>query len=315
MPRFARRTSRYRSRKPYRKGRGNRKLARRSRRAPRRSRGRGMSTRALLNKTSRKKRNTMLQYANTSTVNGNSVTIGPGPLVVNGNAAVCLFSPTAMDILNGSGSAGSITEQAVRTSTTAYMKGFSEHIRIQTSSGLPWFWRRITFCAKRPTIFNQFNPADLAPTQRNSGNTSFVDTTNGMERLYFNQIINNAGNTQNAWYSVLFKGENGKDWNDVLSAPVDTSRVDLKSDRSITIKSGNAAGTVRDFKFYYPMNKNLVYDDDESGDAQTSSYLSVQDKRGMGDYYILDFFFTGTGGATTDLLQLTSTSTMYWHEK
>lgn len=274
-----------------------------------------MSTRALLNKTSRKKRNTMLQYANTSTVNGNSVTIGPGPLVVNGNAAVCLFSPTAMDILNGSGSAGSITEQAVRTSTTAYMKGFSEHIRIQTSSGLPWFWRRITFCAKRPTIFNQFSPADLAPTQRNSGNTSFVDTTNGMERLYFNQVINNAGNTQNAWYSVLFKGENGKDWNDVLSAPVDTSRVDLKSDRSITIKSGNAAGTVRDFKFYYPMNKNLVYDDDESGDAQTSSYLSVQDKRGMGDYYILDFFFTGTGGATTDLLQLTSTSTMYWHEK
>lgn len=273
-----------------------------------------MSTRRLLNKTSRKKRNTMLQYANTSTITGTSVPIGPGPLVVNGNACVCIFSPTAMDILNGSGSAGSITEQAVRTSTTAYMKGFSEHIRIQTSSGLPWFWRRITFCAKRPTVFNAFQSSD-SPTQTNSGNTSYIDTTNGMERLYFNQVINSATNTMAAWYNLLFKGERNKDWTDVLTAVVDTSRVDLKSDRSVTIKSGNASGTVRDFKLYYPMNKNIVYDDDESGDATIPSYQSVQDKRGMGDFYILDFFYTGTGGTTNDLLQLTSTSTMYWHEK
>lgn len=273
-----------------------------------------MSRRSLLNATSRKKRNSMMQYANTSTVNGTSVTIGPGPLVVNGNAAVCLFSPTAMDLSDGTGAPGSITEQAVRTSTTAYMKGFSEKIRIQTSSGIPWFWRRITFCSKRPTIFAAFQASDT-PTQTNSGVTSYVDTTNGLERLYFNLVTNSSPNTLAAIYSVLFRGAQGKDWNDVLTASVDTTRVDLKSDRSWTIKSGNASGTVRDFSLYYPMNKNLVYDDDENGDQETQSYTSVQDKKGMGDYYILDFFYTGTGGATTDLLQLTSTSTMYWHEK
>jgi len=273
-----------------------------------------MSTRALLNKTSRKKRNTMLQHANTSTVNGTSVTIGPGPLVVNGNAAVCLFSPTAMDLNDAGGNPGAVSHQAVRTATTAYMRGFSEHIRIQTSSGLPWFWRRITFCSKRPTIFNAFQSSDT-PVQNNSGNTSFVDTSNGLERLYFNQVVNNSNTTMEAWYGVLFKGERSRDWSDLLTAQVDTSRVDLKSDTSRTIKSGNAAGTVRDFKLWYPMNKNIVYDDDESGDVERTSYLSVQDKRGMGDYYILDFFFTGTGGTVSDLLQLTSTSTMYWHEK
>nr|QTE03670.1 MAG: capsid protein [Gemykibivirus] len=314
MPRFARRNSRFRSRRASRKGRSYRKPVSRSRRAPRRSRGRVMSTRALLNKTSRKKRNTMLQYANTSTINGTSVPIGPGQLVVNGNAAVCLFSPTAMDLNDGTGAPGSVVQQAVRTSTAAYMKGFSEHIRIQTSTGLPWFWRRITFCSKRPQIFNSFQSTDT-PSQNNSGNTSYVDTTNGMERLYFNQVINSAPNTIAAWYAILFKGERSKDWADVLTAQVDTSRVDLKSDRSVTIKSGNASGTVRDFKLWYPMNKNLVYDDDESGDLEASSYLSVQDKRGMGDFYILDFFYTGTGGTTNDFLQLTSTSTMYWHEK
>lgn len=273
-----------------------------------------MSRRAILNLTSRKKRNTMLQWANTSTVDGGSVTIGPGPLIVNASSAFCIFSPTAMDLSDGTGAVGAISEQAVRTSTTAYMKGFKEKIRIQTSSGIPWFWRRITFCARRPTIFNQFNSADT-PTQTNNGNTSYVDTTNGLERLYFNLASNASPATRNAIYTILFKGAANKDWADVLTAPVDTNRVDLKSDRSYTIKSGNQSGTVRDFSLYYPMNKNLVYDDDESGDTEVASYTSVQDKRGMGDYYILDLFFTGTGATSSDLLQLTSTSTMYWAEK
>lgn len=273
-----------------------------------------MSRKSLLNTTSRKKRNTMLTYANTSSVNGNSVTIGPGPLVVNGNGAICLFSPTAMDLTDGGGAQGSIAEQAVRTSTTCYMKGFSEKIRIQTSSGIPWFWRRIVFRAKRPTIFNQFQASDT-PVQTNGGNVSYVDTTNGMERLYFNLVVNTSTATYAAIYAILFKGQSGKDWTDTLSAPVDTSRVDLMSDVSRTITSGNQSGTVRDYSVYYPMNKNLVYDDDENGDAEASAYTSVQDKKGMGDCYILDLFYTGTGGATTDLLQLTSTSTLYWHEK
>lgn len=273
-----------------------------------------MTRKRLLNTTSRKKRNTMLQWVNTNVTNGNTVTIGPGPLVVSGNSAVCIFSPTAMDLSDQNGVIGSIAQQAVRTSTTAYMKGYSEHIRIQTSSGIPWFWRRITFCSKRPQIFNSFQASDT-PVQTNSGNLSYVDTTNGLERLYFNLVVNTSDNTLAAIYNILFRGVRGKDWNDVLTAAVDTSRVDLKSDWCTTIKSGNASGTVRDYKKYYPMNKNVVYDDDETGDSEISSYTSVQDKKGMGDYYILDFFYTGTGGATSDLLQLTSTSTMYWHEK
>lgn len=273
-----------------------------------------MTQKRLLNVTSRKKRNTMLQYANTSTQTGNSVTIGPGPLVVNGNACVCIFSPTAMDLINAAGNAGAAAEQAVRTSTTAFMRGFSEKIRIQTSSGIPWFWRRITFCSKRPQILDRFQATD-SPTQLNSGHTSLLDTSNGLERLYLNLIQNASDNTINAIYDLIFKGTRNRDWTDVLTAPLDTSRIDVKSDWSTTIKSGNQAGTVRDFKKFYPMNKNIVYDDDEQGDGEASSYQSVQDKRGMGDYYIMDFFYTGTGGSTSDLLQLTSTSTMYWHEK
>lgn len=273
-----------------------------------------MPQKRILNLTSTKKRNTMLQYANTSTSGGSSVTIGPGPALVNGGSnGFFIFCPTAMDLTDSSGNNHSIVNAAQRTATTCYMRGFAENLRMQTSTGLPWFWRRITFCAKN-TIFSTFQSGDT-PTQTNSAHTSFVDTSNGLERLWFNQSVNNSPLTQTVIQSVLFKGVSGKDWSDVLTAPVDTARVDLKSDRMKCIRSGNASGTVMEKKFWYPMNKNLVYDDDESGDSEVASYLSVLDKKGMGDYYIVDIFQPGTGATSTDLLQIIGTSSMYWHEK
>jgi len=59
----------------------------------------------------------------------------------------------------------------------------------------------------------------------------------------------------------------------------------------------------------------LVYDDDESGDAEITKYQSTESKLGMGDYYIVDIILPGTGGTSSDLLQLRSTSTLYWHER
>lgn len=256
----------------------------------------------------------MLQYANTSTTSGASVTIGPGPALVSGAVpGYFMFTPTAMDLTPASGS-NDVSREAVRNSTTCFMRGFSEHLRIQTSSGIPWFWRRICFTSRTPDFF-RFRSTD-APTQTNSGNTSFVETTNGMERLWFNQQINGTvSDTQNAWLEILFKGTNGKDWSDSLTAPVDTRRVDLKYDKMRCIRSGNAAGTVKELKLWHTMNKNIVYDDDESGDAEISSYTSVTDKAGMGNYHIFDIIVAGTGATTSDLIQITGTSALYWHER
>jgi hypothetical protein len=63
------------------------------------------------------------------------------------------------------------------------------------------------------------------------------------------------------------------------------------------------------------MNHNLVYDDDENGDVESSSYNSTTSRAGMGDYYVIDMFQPGAGGSSTDLLQITTNSTLYWHEK
>jgi len=274
-----------------------------------------MSKKRILNVTSRKKKNTMMQYANTNSSNGTSVSIGPGPMLVNGSSQYWgVFTPTAMDLNSGADLQNSIVDSSLRTSQTCFIRGYAENIRIETSSGLPWYWRRIVFTAKNSVWFN-FSPNDT-PTQTNSSLTSAIESnTNGWERLYFNQYVNNASDTISRMQRDIFRGEQNRDWSDILTAPIDTARVDLKSDRLRVIKSGNAVGTNRAFKMFYPCNKNLTYNDDESGVVEGTTFASVADKRGMGNLHVLDIFLPGTGGATGDILKLTSTSTVYWHEK
>lgn len=255
----------------------------------------------------------MQTYSNT-TPSGASQTIAPGTAFISGAPGTIgffLFQVTAQDLTAVGGGANIFINVAERTSSTCYMRGFAENMRIQTSTGLPWFHRRICFCSRGGTPFNTIATGD-SPIQP-SGNS--VDTTNGMQRLWKNSSINAQPNTIAAQYEYLFKGTSGVDWSDVIVAPVDTSRVDLKFDKTWTIKSGNQLGTVIERKLWHTMNKNIVYNDDESGEAETSSYFSVADKRGMGDYYILDLITPGLGGTSSDLMNIFSNSTLYWHER
>lgn len=269
-----------------------------------------MSKKKILNTTSTKKRNGMLSFSNTNS-NGTTQTTGVGSLFAVGGTnnigAICMFSPTCMD-LNASGSHTTGLESR-RTATSCYMRGFSEHLRIQTSTGIPWFWRRICF-----TFKNSFASAYPGDTPTNTYRP-YVETSSGLERLWLNQAINAMPNTIAGQQGLIFKGVAGVDWNDIIVAPVDTRRITLKSDVTRTIKSGNASGTVKEFKLWHPMNKTLVYDDDEDGVVEDTSYYSVASKAGMGDYFIYDIFLPGLGSSVSDIINVTANSTLYWHER
>jgi hypothetical protein len=266
-----------------------------------------MSKRRILNISSRKKRNGMLSWSNTTNTGTNQIVqVGNG--YVNNAGAFFVWCPTAQQLDVNS----TVQNIASRSATTCYMKGLSEHVRIQTSSGVPWFHRRICFTSRGDTPFNSQDTADTSAFQRF---IPYSDTSNGIERLFFNTQANVMPVTQAAMWAVLFKGQNGKDWNDLITAPVDNSRVTLKFDKTWTMQSGNANGLVRERKLWHPMNKNLVYDDDENGDVEGTSYFSTEAKAGMGDYYVIDIIQPGTGAMATDFLQINSNSTLYWHEK
>lgn len=269
-----------------------------------------MSTRAVLNKTSRKKQDNMLSFSNTNG-SGISQAVGAGSLFVNGSTgyAMSVFCPTARSLVTG-GTTNQVVDPCDRTSTTCFMRGFKENVRVQTSTPLPWLWRRITFTSKGPTFFSAVN--DAAPTNTVQ---PYSDTSIGMSRKWFNLQVNNSPNTVAAYNSVIFKGRVDYDWNDVITAKVDTTRITVKSDVTRRITTGNSSGHFSERKLWYPMNTNLVYDDDESGSSVTTNYVSTDAKAGMGDYFIVDYLVPGVGGGTGDIININSTATLYWHEK
>jgi len=200
----------------------------------------------------------------------------------------------------------------MRTATSCYMVGLAEHIKLQTSSPVPWYHRRICFTFKDVDFINQ-QTGDV-PTV--AYQTSFDGTSQGVQRLMFNSTPGNGlGNTISANDGIIFKGTQNVDWNDVILAPVDNARVTVKFDKTWILRSGNQNGNVYERKLYHPMNKTLVYDDDENGVAMTNSAYSVGSKPGMGDYYVYDIYAPGLQGQASDQLVVYANSTLYWHEK
>lgn len=288
----SRRTT-YRKRTPYR----------------RRAYAKRPSRKAMLNITSRKKRDTMLSVTYSADSGTTQATSRIAGTTINGtDGAFYIFCPTARDLSVSSGNPN-VSQIAARTATTCYMRGFSEHLRIQTSSGAPWFHRRICL-ATRDEAFRATSISGTAPSA-----PYYDDTTRGMARLWINSANNNTATYLTALETVLFKGRRDYDWNDRITAPIDNTRVDLKYDKTFIYRSGNANGITRESKLWHPMNKNLTYDDDEQGDTEASAYYSVKDKRGMGDYYVIDIIQSGEGGGASDLMRLNNTSTLYWHER
>jgi len=263
----------------------------------------------------------MLTWSN-STPAGAVSSIGQSQLYVAGStsgiAAYVMFRPTAMDLSTGvaAGTNNTYIQDSVRTSRTCYMKGFSEKIRIETNTGNPWFHRRICFTSKDPAFYTQ-NPSDTTGTQNTQvANGALEVNPNGWQRLAANMLLQSLNQTYLVQKGLIFKGAEGVDWDDMITAPLDTTRIDVKFDKTFIYKSGNERGILREHKLYHPMNHNIVYDDDETGkDVTTEITYSVMDKRGMGNYHILDIFSQGASGSTSDRLAMRCNSTLYWHEK
>lgn len=253
----------------------------------------------------------MLSFSNTDG-SGASQLVKAGGLTVNGSTgyAMSLFSPTARSLATA-GTTNGITDSADRTSQICYMRGYKENLRIQSNSGLPWLWRRICFTYKGP-IFSRLLTTDSAPVQTFS---PYVDTSIGMSRQWFNLQVNNSTNSVENWNGIIFKGARGLDWTDVMTAKVDPTRITVKSDITRKCLSGNGNGHFSERKLWYSMNKNLVYDDDEIGAQETTSYFSTDAKAGMGDYYVVDYVVPGLGGSASDVINISCTATLYWHEK
>lgn len=274
--------------------------SRRSYTARRRPYRRPVSRKRVLNMTSRKKHDTMRNHTNlTASLNGGGTYAAEQTILRGGRLYALLWCATARTTLPGTG----VDDPASRTAQTCYMRGLKEKIQIQTSSGIPWQWRRICFTMKGASLLQSVD--DYSKLNVLTSNGYMRETTDW-----------NAYETQRVpLFGPLFKGQQSVDWHNFFSAKTDNDRVTIKYDVTRIIQSGNASGVMRNYNLWHPMNKNLVYGDDEAAGENISVSWSTTGKAGMGDYYVLDLIGAGTGSTSSDNLAFDPTATLYWHEK
>ena len=160
---------------------------------------RTMTRKRILTITSRKKRDVMMQYANTSSSGAALPTVSPGQVTIAGNVGGYFYwQSTARDFGASNTELGAVFDEATRTSTTCFMRGLAERIDIQSSSSVPWRWRRICITTKD----NLYNFSDVGAVAPYNG---WLLTLNGVVRPWVNSSINNNGTTQAGQWVQLFE--------------------------------------------------------------------------------------------------------------
>lgn len=247
----------------------------------------------------------MISYNNFSTagVPGQS-TYKTGAAILNGaQTYVIPWICTARPLTATSGASYTVADKTARTASVCYVRGLKEKIQVQTSSGVPWQWRRLVF---------RFKGDDLYANSSSAFNW-YQETSNGIMRNLNDAL--SVGAVGGPLNRLIWQGSQSIDWSSYFTAKVDNSRISLVYDKTRMIASGNNVGVMRNYNMWHAYDHNLNYDDDESGDQTIGTFVSEKGKAGYGDMYVVDIIAAGTGGTTSDYLTFDPEATLYWHEK
>lgn len=257
-----------------------------------------MTRKRILDITSIKKHDNMLPI-----VGNPDGSYTPGPLVI-GTGATVFFCPTAR------GASSTDYGESHRQRQTCFMRGYKENLAITISGGGVWKWRRLCFTMKGQRLFAT---AGSTIPWYDAGGLVGPDVSVGSMR----RAMTNPSTTQYInMRDYLWDGQEGSDWSNEFTAKPDTTRITVKSDRTRTLNPANDVGRAYNFKLWYPMNKNLVYGDDEDQSQINTFYVSTESKAGMGDYYIYDIIQNLVPSPSgTTALRFDPEGIMYWHEK
>lgn len=265
-----------------------------------------MSARRILNITTKKKQDNMVVTTNIQAGSATGATDYTNqPAILSGGFTYIMpWICTARNLTKGSGTdLGAPVDDATRTAHTCYMRGLKERIQLQSNSGAAWQWRRICFTMKGDDLYDF--TANNFTWWRATAAAGVVRSIQNIAGLSGGQVL----------IEKLFKGQQSVDWSSYFTAKIDNSRVSLKYDKTRIFQSGNANGFMRNVQMWHPMNSNLRYEEDESGDDYTGNAYSVDSKIGMGDFYVIDIISCGTGATTSDRMSFDPEATLYWHEK
>lgn len=272
-----------------------------------------MSKRSLTNAMAKKKRDTYLSAAApgsnpdpASVVNrGQSITLNQGTVLGTQRIHFTLYNATHRFLVPNN-----YAYAASRTATRTYAVGLKEVYRLIPNTNEVWWHRRVVFSYK-----SALGPTSIQQDLGVQASAAAV-TTRPFRDLSGETLSNGPYSTLAAQaYSYMFKGTSGVDWGDPMRAPIDTARINLHSDTFRKISSGNDVSNPRLARHYTRINRSVVYDDEENGTDVIPSPFSVDSKPGIGNIFVADFFHCPAPGDPESSLEVSSSSTYYWHEK
>ncbi|QCW23726.1 MAG: coat protein [Gemycircularvirus mouti8] len=289
--------------------------------APRRSMR--LPIKRIRNITSRKKRDTMIQWRRPTPFDSGStglVTLEgvPGSTTPGITPYIFAYIPTARSIDRVLGSVANIQDDSSRTSSNCYPIGLKEEITLTTNTSEMWYWRRICFYWKGRDLMD-VGPSAGTGTVGAAG-SFYEETSVGFPRAWtlLGGQTTPGANTQALLIQMraaLFRGNYFTDWNDYITAKTDNKRLEIVYDKTRKVQSPNDTGTSRKYNLWHPMRRTLKYNEDEvGGGKETNIALSTMNRDSCGDYYVIDIFRSSSGAAQSDGLEISSSSTYYWHE-
>lgn len=303
--RLAYRRRRRFTRRPYRKRPAYRKRTRRVTK---------YTKRAILNTTSRKKRDHMLQTYKPSVTQSptgvGSIAFGPSVSAATRWWAYGWIA-SARDNGTTAGTFGSVYDESTRTASTCYIKGLKERVQLRCNNGHAFLWRRLVFAFTGQEIIRDQASAVF-------GTMWNRDDTHGYTRATTQLLPSIGSDATYAWNqmaSIIFRGVANVDWNNITTAPIDNTRIKVLHDQTIRVVPQTADGLTNIYHKWHPINKNLVYNDDEVGGGKIPGIvLSANNRQSCGDIYVVDMFDVGSP-EEGNVFDLDIESTFYWHEK
>lgn len=201
------------------------------------------------------------------------------------------------------------TDEHVRANQEVFMRGIKDRIMVSATFSLihrrVCFWSHRRIDDARPFVFDNSDVIDAPSYQRRN-----------LVALY--------PNLDEEIFEYLFKGTVGFDYseNSRWDTPLDNKRVKVVYDKQYTITPNYAAPDGAQFgktltrKLWHPINRKVLYDDDEEGADVNGSGWSAQTPESLGNYYVLDIFSTGQyiEGSNDQVGTYMPESTTYWHE-
>nr|QXN75628.1 MAG: capsid protein [Genomoviridae sp.] len=309
MPLRRRRTRRTARARRY--PRRYRKTPARRLRSARRMPAKRYSRRRILNVSSIKKRDNMMSAV--AVPGEGRPTLGP---LTTNTGFTSLFIPTARTLAPANDMG-----DTMRQRQTTYSVGYKERVQVDIIGGGVWKWRRVVFAYKGGDSLwsgGEFPGQWTEPYFSKSVKPDPDDPlpiAPDMTRLIGQPHSDQADMIR----GLLWDGHQGVDWSSEYTAKVDTTRVRLLSDKTYVFNPGNESGMSRTFRLWYPIRRNIVYDDEEWGASAFArgSPLSVQSNAGFGDVYVYDIAYcvVPSSGSVAAQMQFSPEGTYYWHER